>query len=78
MNKSKLWYDSEEDILGLQVTGKKYWKSVEIAPNVVIDISKSGEITGFEISNARKSFPKKDAMLVISAASKNTKSIPTK
>jgi uncharacterized protein YuzE len=71
MNKSRLWYDSEEDILGVQVSSKRYWKSVEIAPNVVVDISKSGEITGFEISSAKKSFRKKDASLVLSAANKN-------
>lgn len=71
MNKSSFWYDSEEDILGVQVSAKKYWKSVEIASNVVVDISKLGEITGFEISNAKKSFSKKDSPLVLSAASKN-------
>jgi uncharacterized protein YuzE len=68
---SSFWYDSEEDILGVQVSRKKYWKSVEIAPNVIIDISKTGEITGFEIAHAKKTFPKKDATLVISAASRN-------
>lgn len=70
---SNIWYDSDEDILSLQISSKKYWKSIEVAPNVVIDISKSGEITGLEISNAKKSFPKKDVSLVLSAASKHTK-----
>jgi uncharacterized protein YuzE len=67
---SNIWYDSEEDILAIQVSEKKYWKSVEIAPNVVVDISKTGQITGFEISNAKKSFRKKDASLVLSSANK--------
>ncbi len=72
----ELWYDSEEDILGVQVSKKKYWKSVEVAPNVVVDISKSGEITGFEILKAKKSF-KKDVPLVISAASKRRQDTKT-
>jgi uncharacterized protein YuzE len=42
-------YDKKEDILSVQLSTKKYWKSVEIAHNVVVDISKAGEITGFEI-----------------------------
>ena len=67
---SNIWYDSDEDILGIQVSTKKYWKSIEIAPNVVADISKTGEITGFEISNAKRSFRKKDASLILSAADK--------
>ncbi len=29
---SELWYDAEEDSLGVQLSKKKYWKSVEIAP----------------------------------------------
>jgi uncharacterized protein YuzE len=65
-----IWYDSEEDILGIQVSSKKYWKSVEIAPNVVVDISKTGEITAFEISNAKKSLTRKDASLILSGANK--------
>ena len=67
MTSSTLWYHSEEDILGVQVSRKRYWKSVEIAPNVIVDISKSGEITGFEILRAKKSFSKRDVPLVLSA-----------
>jgi uncharacterized protein YuzE len=63
------WYDSEDDILGVQFSRKRYWKSVEVAPNVVVDISESGDITGFEVLRAKESF-KKDAPLVIYAASK--------
>jgi len=69
---SELWYNSEMDILGVQVSkGKeKYWKSVEVAPSVVVNISKSGEITGFEILGASQSFNKRDLPLVISVATK--------
>ena len=67
---SEIWYDTDEDIVGVQVGKKKYWKSVEVAPNVVVDISKLGEITGFEILMATKSFGKNELPLVISAATK--------
>jgi uncharacterized protein YuzE len=51
---SQLWYDAEEDILGIQLDDrKKYWKSVEIAPNVIVDLAKTGEITGVEILKAK-------------------------
>jgi uncharacterized protein YuzE len=73
MPMSELWYDAEEDILGVQVSKKDYWKSVEIAPNVVVDLSKSGEITGFEILKASESFGKEEMPRVISAAKKRGK-----
>ena len=38
MVSTNFWYDSEEDILGIQVSKKGYRKSVEVAPNVIIDI----------------------------------------
>jgi uncharacterized protein YuzE len=62
---SELWYDSEEDVLGIQLTDKKYWKSVEVSENVVVDLSRDGEIAGIEIFKARPSF-KKDAPLIVS------------
>ncbi len=64
---SELWYDSEEDVLGIQLAEKKYWKSVEVSENVVIDLSRDGEIIGIEIFKARYSF-KKDAPLIVSKA----------
>jgi uncharacterized protein YuzE len=64
---SDLWYDAEEDILGIQFSRKKYWKSVEVAPNVVVDLAKSGDIIGIEIMRAKESF-KKDVPVIISRA----------
>lgn len=66
---SELWYD-DEDVLGIQFSKKKYWKSVEVAPNVVMDLSKNGEIIGIEILKAKESF-KKDVPMVISSAKKH-------
>lgn len=66
---SELWYDSEEDILGIQFSKKKYWKSVEVASNVIVDLAKNGEIIGIEILQAKESF-KKDVPMVIAGAKK--------
>jgi uncharacterized protein YuzE len=66
---SESWYDAEEDVLGIQFSKKKYWKSVEVAPNVVVDLAKSGEIIGIEILKAKESF-RKDVPLIISNAKK--------
>jgi uncharacterized protein YuzE len=46
---SELWYDTEEDVLGIQFSKMKYWKSIEVASNVVVDLAKNGEIIGIEI-----------------------------
>ncbi|GEM_PF-1580629 len=70
---SELWYDAEEDILGIQIGKKQYWKSVEVAPNVVVDLSKNGEIIGVEILKAKESF-KQNAPVIISSAKKHNES----
>ncbi len=66
---SELWYDAEEDVLGIQLVKRKYWKSVEVASNVVVDLAKNGEIIGIEILKAKESF-KKDVPVIISGAKK--------
>ena len=43
---SELWYDAEEDVLGIQLRKKEYWKSVEVSSNVVVDLDKNGENHG--------------------------------
>ena len=65
----ELWYDAEEDVLGIQFSRKKYWKSVEVASNVVVDLAKNGEIIGIEILKAKESF-KQDVPVIISNAKK--------
>ncbi len=66
---SELWYDAEEDILGIQFNKKKYWKSVEVGSNVVVDLAKNGEIIGIEILKTKESF-KQDVPMIISNAKK--------
>lgn len=50
------WYDEEEDVLGIHIQDKEYWKSIELPNGIIIDISKDGEILGMEIFNASKIF----------------------
>ena len=61
------WYDPEEDILGIHILDKPYWKSVELPNGIVIDVSKDGEIIGIEIIGASKIFSG-DAKKVIELA----------
>jgi uncharacterized protein YuzE len=66
---SETWYDREEDVLGIQLRRKGYWKSVEVSKNVLVDLAEDGEIMGVEILGARRLF-KKDAPLIVSKASR--------
>ena len=50
------WYDTEEDILNIELTSEDYWKSIELPNGVIIDIDKKGKIKGLEILNASKIF----------------------
>ncbi|MDG6900893.1 MAG: DUF2283 domain-containing protein [Nitrososphaerota archaeon] len=61
-------YDEKEDALGIQLKSRGYWKSVEVSNNVVMDLTKEGEIIGIEILGVRDTF-KKDAPLIVSRAS---------
>ena len=65
---SEIWYDQEEDVLAIQVTHGKYWKSVEVSKDVVLDLSDDGKIIGVEIFQAKRHL-KKDAPLVVAKAS---------
>lgn len=61
------WYDKEEDVLGVRLQEKEYWKSVELASGIVIDVSGDGSIIGIEIPQAKKIFSK-DTKKVIDSA----------
>ncbi len=50
------WYDKEEDILGIRIQDKKYWKSIELPNGIVIDVSHDGEVIGIEIHKASRIF----------------------
>lgn len=65
---SETWYDEKEDVLGMHLKNRRSWRSLEVGRNVVIDLSREGEIVGIEIL-AAKQFFKKDAPLLVSKAS---------
>ena len=65
------WYDKEEDILGVRLQDKEYWKSVELQNGIVIDISKDGTIIGIEIPQASKMFLKDMKQILESAKTIN-------
>lgn len=52
----KSWYDKEEDVLNVEISDDEYWKSIELPNGIVIDVGKSGAITGIEILRASKIF----------------------
>ncbi len=64
---SETWYDSEEDVLGIQLARKKYWKTVEVSQDIAVDLSDDGDIIGLEVFHAKQHF-KKDAPLIVSKA----------
>ncbi len=51
---TKTWYDSEEDILNIELKDGTYWKSIELKEGIVIDIAKDGTILSIEILAASK------------------------
>jgi uncharacterized protein YuzE len=68
--KKIVWYDKEEDILGIQLGNEKTWKSVELPNGIVLDVSEKGKIIGLEIANAKNLF-KGETRKVLEAAMQN-------
>ncbi len=55
--KMESWYDEQEDILNIELEdGKDYWKSIELADGVVLDISREGRVVAVEILGASRIF----------------------
>jgi len=52
VNKSKMIYFEEEDILHIVLSGEKEMNSVEISPNVTAELNERGELIGIEILEA--------------------------
>ena len=49
-------YSKEDDMMNIQLSDKPYWKSIELANGIVIDLSKDGSIIAIEILHASKVF----------------------
>lgn len=52
MNKSRLAYFEEDDILHLAITNEAETGSVEVSPNITAELNEKGELIGIEILDA--------------------------
>jgi len=52
MNKTKMIYFKDEDVLHLTISDEKESGSVELSPNITAELNKSGELIGIEILRA--------------------------
>jgi len=52
MNSPKMAYFEKEDILHLTLSDEREVGSVEISPNITVELNEAGELIGIEIINA--------------------------
>ena len=52
MNKTRLAYFEEDDILHLAITNEAETDSVEVSPNITAELNDKGELIGIEILEA--------------------------
>ncbi len=52
MNKTKLAYFEQEDVLHLAISDEPECGSIELSPNITAELNDKGELIGIEILNA--------------------------
>ncbi len=52
MNKTRMTYFKEEDILHIVISNEKEANSIELSPNITAEIDEKGELIGIEILDA--------------------------
>jgi uncharacterized protein YuzE len=52
MNNAKMAYFEKEDILHLTLSDERETQSVEISPNITVEVNEAGELIGIEIIKA--------------------------
>ena len=52
MNKARIRYFEREDILHLAITDEPESRSVELSPNITVELNEENEMIGIEILNA--------------------------
>ncbi len=52
MNKMKMKYFDKEDILHLAISDEPESGSIELSPNITVELNDKGELIGIEILNA--------------------------
>jgi len=50
--KTRMRYFEEEDILHLAISDEKEAGSVELSPNIIVELNESGDVIGVEILDA--------------------------
>jgi len=52
MNKARIRYFEQEDVLHLVITDEPESKSIELSPNITVELNDKNEMIGVEILNA--------------------------
>lgn len=52
LNKTKMAYFDQEDILHLEISDEPEKGSIELNPNITVELNDAGELIGIEILNA--------------------------
>jgi uncharacterized protein YuzE len=52
MDKTKMTYFKDEDILHIVISEEKETDSIELSPNITAELNESGELIGIEILEA--------------------------
>ena len=52
MNKPKMCYFEKEDVLHLMISDEEEANSVELSPNITVELNAQGELIGIEILQA--------------------------
>ena len=52
LNKTKMAYFEREDILHLEISDEPEGESIELNPNITVELNDKGELIGIEILNA--------------------------
>ena len=52
MNKAKMTYFKDEDILQIVISDEREAKSIELSPSITAEMNESGELIGIEILEA--------------------------
>ena len=54
MNKTRMAYFQEEDVLHLAISDEPEASSIELSPNITAELNEAGELIGIEILEASK------------------------
>lgn len=52
MNKTRMTYFKDEDIIHIAISDEKEANSIELSPNITAEINEKGELIGIEIIEA--------------------------